>query len=182
MQWYRRLQLVVKATFAALVLILAASPGLAQSARWSDPSSHRQQFVTIEDNVRLEVLDWGGTGRPILLLAGLGSTAHVFDDFAPLLLRFGHVYGLTRRGFGASNRPETRLRCGVALLEPWAHRTKAVGVKMKGRRVANASSFRPSLAAASFASSRLPFEDPNEAGVRCAPQPRSRARGRTVRR
>jgi pimeloyl-ACP methyl ester carboxylesterase len=32
--------------------------------------------------VHLEVLDWGGSGPPILLLPGLGNTAHVFDHFA----------------------------------------------------------------------------------------------------
>ncbi len=60
------------------------------------------QFVTVEDNVKLEVLDWGGSGRPIVLLAGSGNTAHVFDDFAEKLACSYHVYGITRRGFGAS--------------------------------------------------------------------------------
>jgi pimeloyl-ACP methyl ester carboxylesterase len=32
--------------------------------------------------VHLEVLDWGGSGPPILLLPVLGNTAHVFDHFA----------------------------------------------------------------------------------------------------
>jgi pimeloyl-ACP methyl ester carboxylesterase len=50
----------------------------------------------------LEVLDWGGSGRPLVLLAGGGDTAHVFDDFAPKLTANYHVYGITRRGFGAS--------------------------------------------------------------------------------
>jgi non-heme chloroperoxidase len=31
--------------------------------------------------------------------------AHVFDDFAPKLSRDYHVYGITRRGFGASSAP-----------------------------------------------------------------------------
>ena len=52
--------------------------------------------------VRLEVLDWGGSGRPVVLLAGGGNTAHVFDEFAPKLTTNYHVYGITRRGFGAS--------------------------------------------------------------------------------
>jgi len=50
----------------------------------------------------LEVLDWGGSGRPLVLLAGGGDTAHVFDDFAPKLTPSFHVYGITRRGFGES--------------------------------------------------------------------------------
>ena len=61
--------------------------------------------MTVEDGVRLEVLDWGGTGRPVVLLAGLGFTAHVFDGFAEKLTDSYHVYGITRRGYGASSRP-----------------------------------------------------------------------------
>jgi non-heme chloroperoxidase len=57
--------------------------------------------------VRIEVLDWGGTGKPLVLLTGSGNTAHVFDDFAGKLTRFAHVYGITRRGFGASSHPES---------------------------------------------------------------------------
>jgi pimeloyl-ACP methyl ester carboxylesterase len=40
-----------------------------------------------------------------VLLAGLGNTAHVFDRFADQLSGSYHVYGITRRGFGASSRP-----------------------------------------------------------------------------
>lgn len=54
-------------------------------ASWHDPSNHTVQFVTVENGVRLEVLDWGGSGRAIVLLAGSGNTAHVYDDFAPKL-------------------------------------------------------------------------------------------------
>jgi non-heme chloroperoxidase len=41
-----------------------------------------------------------------VLLAGY-ATAHVYDDFAPHLTAIGHVYGITRRGLGASSRPES---------------------------------------------------------------------------
>src|SRR5438094_9313450 len=78
-----------------------------QSASWRDPSSHTVQFVSVDKNVRLEVLDWGGSGGPVVLLAGGGNTAHVFDDFAPKLTARNHVYGITRRGFGRSGFSET---------------------------------------------------------------------------
>jgi pimeloyl-ACP methyl ester carboxylesterase len=42
-----------------------------------------------------------------VLLAGLGFTAHVFDGFAEKLAECCHVYGITRRGYGASSRPES---------------------------------------------------------------------------
>jgi pimeloyl-ACP methyl ester carboxylesterase len=38
----------------------------------------------------------------VVLLAGGGNTAHIFDEFAPKLSTDYHVYGITRRGFGAS--------------------------------------------------------------------------------
>jgi pimeloyl-ACP methyl ester carboxylesterase len=63
------------------------------------------QFVTVEPGVQLEVLDWDGSGRPIVLLAGSGNTAHVYDDLARKLLDRCHVYGITRRGFGLSSHP-----------------------------------------------------------------------------
>src|SRR5438067_2122324 len=77
-----------------------------------------QQFVTVEKGVRLEVVDWGGSGRPVVLLAGGGNTAHVFDEFAPKLTTTNHVYGITRRGFGRSGysraeNPLARLRDDV---------------------------------------------------------------------
>lgn len=65
----------------------------------------KAQLVTVEPGVALEVLDWGGTGRPLVLLAGMGDTAHVFDSFAAKLTPTYHVYGITRRGFGASSKP-----------------------------------------------------------------------------
>jgi pimeloyl-ACP methyl ester carboxylesterase len=93
------------------LMTLLASTGSANllhsqpTSLWHDASPHTVQFVTVDENVRLEVLDWGGSGRSIVLLAGGGNTAHVFDDFAPKLAHDYHVYGITRRGFGASSVP-----------------------------------------------------------------------------
>jgi pimeloyl-ACP methyl ester carboxylesterase len=63
------------------------------------------QFITVDKDVKLEVLDWGGSGPPLVFLAGLGDTAHIFDNLAPKLINRYHVYGITRRGFGASSVP-----------------------------------------------------------------------------
>jgi non-heme chloroperoxidase len=90
---------------AACLAQISANPGIEQSAVWHDPSPHRVQMVTVDAGVQSEVLDWGGTGRPVVLLAGLGNTAHVFDDFAPKLTPEYHVYAITRRGFGISSVP-----------------------------------------------------------------------------
>ncbi len=76
-------------------------------SEWRDPSPHRATMVSVDREVTLEVLDWGGTGQPLVLLAGQGNTAHVFDDFALRLTSLGHVYGITRRGYGQSSVPQS---------------------------------------------------------------------------
>lgn len=104
------------ARFAPLLLFFVAfsHPSPAQ-----DASPHAIRFIDAGGNVRLEVLDWGGRGTPLVLLAGGGNTAHVFDDFAPKLTGHHHVYGITRRGFGASGfapTPDASDRLGEDVL------------------------------------------------------------------
>ncbi len=70
-----------------------------------DPSPHTISFITVDNGVKLEVLDWGGSGRALVFLAGLGNTAHVFDKFALKFTPAYHVYSITRRGFGDSSAP-----------------------------------------------------------------------------
>jgi non-heme chloroperoxidase len=91
----------------ALALLTAPVVYAQQSNAWRDPSPHQVKFVTVDDGVRLEVLDWGGSGKPIVFLAGLGFSAHVYDGFAEKLTNSYHVYGITRRGYGASSHPES---------------------------------------------------------------------------
>jgi hypothetical protein len=95
--------------FVFLTMAMALALAAAQDVPpFRDPSPHRTQFVTVASDVRLEVLDWGGTGRPLVFLAGY-LTAHAYDDIAPKLTANAHVYGITRRGLGlrAGYRPAT---------------------------------------------------------------------------
>lgn len=57
------------------------------------------------DGIALHYLDWGGRGRPMVLLAGLGDTAHQYRGLAPKLASSFRVVGLTRRGHGQSDQP-----------------------------------------------------------------------------
>jgi len=59
----------------------------------------------VAEGVKLEVLDWDGTGRALILLAGMDDDAHVLDEFASQLAPIYHVYVITRRGCGASSAP-----------------------------------------------------------------------------
>lgn len=64
------------------------------------------QFVIL-DGVRFHYLDWGGDGETVLLLAGLGCTAHVFAEFAPQLSDRFRVLALTRRGHGLTEQVQS---------------------------------------------------------------------------
>lgn len=100
-----RLLLFSQLSFAVLSCSGQSHVGDATSAAWHDRSPHSVRMITVDDGVQLEVLDWKGSGRPVVLLSGLGNTAHIFDDFGPKLAGKYHVYGITRRGYGASSRP-----------------------------------------------------------------------------
>lgn len=79
-------------SFAALLPVVAP-----------DTTPHTSHMVAVTPSITLEVLDWGGSGPPVVLLTGYGNTAHVYDDIAPRLARDFHVLGITRRGYGNSS-------------------------------------------------------------------------------
>src|SRR5215472_11892506 len=95
---------LVRGLARLLSVVVSAAIYAQVPGAWQDPSTHRVQFVTVEARMTLEVLDWSVKGRPLVLLAGLGITAHVFDGFAEKLTDSYHVYGITRRGYGASSK------------------------------------------------------------------------------
>lgn len=55
--------------------------------------------------VRLHCLEWGDGGDPLVLLPGLGQSAHVFGELAPRLAAGFRVVAITPRGHGESSTP-----------------------------------------------------------------------------
>jgi non-heme chloroperoxidase len=110
----RRVGFAASATLAVVGVLLVLAclivvPAVAatQQAERKDASPHKTSLVTVENGVQLEVLDWGGSGPAVVLLAGLGATAHQYDDLAPALTARYRVVGLTRRGHrGSSAAPD----------------------------------------------------------------------------
>jgi non-heme chloroperoxidase len=95
----------MKNVMLLLIVFIALFANTLSAQDKPDSSVHAVQFVTVDKDVRLEVLDRGGTGRPMIFLAGMGNDAHSYDRFAPQFTAKYHVYGITRRGFGASSKP-----------------------------------------------------------------------------
>ena len=89
----RRVDFGVRALgLALLVTHAAAAEPAPQSVSTSRaPSPHQVRWVTVDSSVKLEVLDWGGSGPPLVLLACYLST-HVYDEFAPKLTDELHLY------------------------------------------------------------------------------------------
>ena len=89
------------------VLFAACGPDALQQIEWKDPSPHVVKSVTVENDVHLEVLDWGGSGPALVLLAGLGDTAHVSMTLPRSLTARHRVLAVTRRAHGRSSAPPT---------------------------------------------------------------------------
>ncbi|HEV8399715.1 MAG TPA: alpha/beta hydrolase, partial [Gemmatimonadales bacterium] len=118
----RRIALTVIALLrlgAGAALFAQASGDAAAAA---GTSKHRVAMVT-HNGVRVPYLDWGGTGPGIVFIAGMGNSAHIFDDFAPRFVDRSHVLAVTRTGYGESDRPE---RDGYDLLSRVEHIREAL--------------------------------------------------------
>ena len=113
----------VKSLRFLVVLAFASPPLAAQSNACSDLGAHEIRMIETAPGVTIEVLDWGGDGPPLVLLAGLGNTGHVFDDFAMHFSPEFRVLAVTRRGYGESSRPadgydaDTRARDLLSVLD-----------------------------------------------------------------
>lgn len=85
--------------FVGLRMLTATGPASA-----APPGEQPRSATVTVPGARLHYLDFGGTGPTLVFLAGLGNTAHVFEDFAPRFTDRFRVLAVTRRGFGASVR------------------------------------------------------------------------------
>ena len=94
---------------------MALQKGPPQPPACFDGTPHKRSCIKVEKGVKLQVLDWGGADKPdtMVLLAGYGDTAHVFDEFAYQFTDHFHVIGITRRGFFPSSQPESGYDVGT---------------------------------------------------------------------
>lgn len=110
-----------------------------------DTAPHKTRFIRVDAGVWLEVLDWGGEHQPrtMVLLTGLGDSAHVYDQFASQFTDSFRVIGITRRGFFPSSQPhqgydvDTRARDDIAVLDALRiHKATFVGHSLAGSELA----------------------------------------------
>ncbi len=65
------------------------------------PSTDSYLFL---NGLRFHYLNWGGEGRPLILLHGLASNAHIWDYVAPTLTQYFRVFALNQRSHGLTDR------------------------------------------------------------------------------
>ena len=71
-----------------------------------DKSPHKTEFITV-NGVRLHYLDWGGKGETLLFLHGWAIRRIFMTTSRRKFTNQFRVLGLTRRGHGESEMPET---------------------------------------------------------------------------
>ena len=70
------------------------------------PESYPLDEYTRYGGLRMHVRNWGGNGRPVVLLHGLASTCRIWDLTAPIMARDFSVIAVDQRGHGDSGKPE----------------------------------------------------------------------------
>jgi pimeloyl-ACP methyl ester carboxylesterase len=85
------------------MLVLAACRQHDEAAGAADdPSPHSERFV-VSAGARLHLLDWGGSGEPVILIPGGGDNPHAFDEIGPALATQFRVVAYARRAHGESD-------------------------------------------------------------------------------
>jgi pimeloyl-ACP methyl ester carboxylesterase len=118
----------------------------------SPASAPETGFVQVADGVVLEYRDYGGEGDPIVLLTGLGNSAAVYDELAPLLTNEHRVVAVSRRGFGSSTVTssgydvDTRVADDLAVMDALdIEQAVIVGHSIAGDELTGIAQARPSL-------------------------------------
>jgi pimeloyl-ACP methyl ester carboxylesterase len=88
-----------------LMLTILTLGACRKQVTWSDTASHKNGFVTV-NGIRLNYLDWGGSGPVLILIHGVFDNPHIFDDLAPAFTDHFRVIAYARRGHGLSDAKE----------------------------------------------------------------------------
>ena len=72
------------------------------AVNYTDAAPHKSAFADV-NGIKINYLDWGGDGSPLVMIHGIGDDPHVFDDLAMLLRDQFHIVAYARRGHGLSD-------------------------------------------------------------------------------
>jgi non-heme chloroperoxidase len=96
--------------FAILACTALLWPGESRAQSDCPPLTGRN--VAVSPTVSVHVVEWGGSGPPVVFLSGLSGTPYSFDEFAPLFADRWRVIGIGRRGILPSTPDSSDLTAG----------------------------------------------------------------------
>ncbi len=92
----------IKHTLLVFTILTVSAEAIAQK---NDTSFGREEYVTVEKNVKLHVTDLG-EGKPVVLIHGWPLSDAMYEYQYQFLVDKGYrVIGITLRGFGKSDKP-----------------------------------------------------------------------------
>lgn len=93
---------MMKSLFTILTMLFVSAFVVAQN---KTTSSEREEYITVEKNVKLHVTDLG-EGKPVVLIHGWPLSDAMYEYQYQFLVDKGYrVIGITLRGFGKSDKP-----------------------------------------------------------------------------
>jgi len=101
----KRMTLISQTTFGMMLRVIL--PGLlamliscqqSQKQNQMEKQPNYQEGFIQGNGVKLQYLDWGGSGQPLVLIHGLGDSPYLFEDLASSLKTNFRVIAYSRRG------------------------------------------------------------------------------------
>ena len=127
----------------------------------------KSSFVDI-NGIRLHTLDWGGNGKPIVLLHATGLLGRIYRPLAEPLRAIGHVYSYDQRGHGDSSASPSgeygwmwtmKDLEGFITAMGWSS-VRAIGHSAGATAIGSLASERPDLISRAVLSEPVVFESP----------------------
>jgi pimeloyl-ACP methyl ester carboxylesterase len=127
----------------------------------------KSSFVEV-NGVNLSTLDWGGEGKPIVILHATGFLGRVYRPFAEQLRSIGHVYSYDQRGHGDSGKApdgrydwEMTMRDLAGFIEAMGLKgARAFGHSAGATAIGSLGAERPDLISRSMLVEPVIFESP----------------------
>ncbi|MEJ8840880.1 alpha/beta hydrolase [Lacibacter sp. H375] len=80
------------------LFVLLISCRQSQKSKQMETASIYQEGFVIGNGVKLQYLDWGGSGQPLILIHGLGDSPLLFEDISSSLKTNFRIIAYARRG------------------------------------------------------------------------------------
>src|SRR5687767_7974907 len=89
--------MLLRVLLSSFLVLLISCRELQKPKQMGTESIYQEGFIQ-GNGVKLQYLDWGGSGEPLILIHGLGDSPFLFEDLASSLKTNFRVIAYARRG------------------------------------------------------------------------------------